>query len=268
MIKVANKRLLLYFSKLQNLMTINFNSPFLRRVSIVIISVHMPKCGGSSFKELLDRRFGKRVMEDNDYPIHQSFSVRTRKAERARKWGAFADKYLYRYSFTECIHGHFLAYKYDFFYGRDDTIFVTWLRDPIERLGSHYYFWQRTYTPWKRTRPLHKRVIKENWSLEKFAFSEEIRNIYTTFLWNFPVERFDFIGLTEFYEDDLNYFSRKYLGLDEVAVPQKNVNPGRSKKYFEDPKLIEELKAFHARDYEIYEYARNLRNERISQANW
>lgn len=230
----------------------------------MIISVHMPKCGGSSFKELLDRQFQRRVLEDNDYPIHKSFAERTGEAERAAKWIEFTDKYLLRYNFTECIHGHFLPYKYHYFHGKKDTVFVTWLRDPIERLGSHYYFWKRTYSPWN-PKPLHKKVIKENWSLEKFAFSEEIQNIYSKFLWNFPVENFDFIGITEFFEEDLTYFGNRYLDLNRnVTIPEKNVNPERSKKYFDDEKLIQDLRDFHSRDYEIYNYALQARKDRTT----
>lgn len=224
----------------------------------------MPKCGGSSFKELLDRQFPWKVLEDNDYPIHKSFDERTGEVERAGRWIEFADKYLFRYNFTECIHGHFLPYKYRYFYGKKDTVFVTWLRDPIERLGSHYYFWKRTYSPWN-PKPLHKKVIEENWSLKEFAFSEEIQNIYSKFLWNFPVDQFDFIGVTEFFEEDLTYFGNKFLEWNQkVTIPQENVNPERSKKYFDDEKLIKDLKDFHSLDYEIYNYALQARKERSS----
>lgn len=221
----------------------------------------MPKCGGSSFKELLDKKYPGSVIEDNDYPIHKSFPERTSEADRGRRWVEFAHKYLFRYSRTECIHGHFLPYKYNYLYDLEGNIFVTWLRDPIERIGSHYYFWKRTYSPWNPKR-LHKKMIQEDWSLEEFAFSEEIRNIYSTFLWNFPVERFHFIGVTEFYEEDLTYFGKKYLNIEDVAIPRKNVNPRNSTKYFEDEGLIKELRSFHAEDYEIYNYALRKREER------
>lgn len=222
----------------------------------------MPKCGGSSFKELLKRRFPGKVLTDNDNPIHQSIDDRKKKVKRKRKWSEFSQKYLNRYSLTKCIHGHFLPHKYDFLYDKDETLFVTWLRDPVERLGSHYYFWQRTFKPWK-SKPLHQKVIREDWSLEKFVFSEELRNLYSQFLWNFPIEKFDFIGIMEHYDEDLDYFGKNILSLNDFSVPQKNVNPNSSNKYFQDEKLIKDIKSFHFRDYEIYNYALQTRKERI-----
>lgn len=221
----------------------------------------MPKCGGSSFRELLEKKF--KILEDNEYPIHKTPEKRAQYAKRGAKWVSRADTYLNRYYFTECVHGHFLPYKYSHFYGRDDTLFVTWLRDPIQRLGSHYYFWQRTYQPF-RSKPLHKRVIKEEWSLEKFALSEEIRNIYDLYLWKFPLEQFDFVGITEHSEEDMNYFGKRYLDMDTVPIPKENVNPNNNRTYFEDQDLIERVKKFHARDYEIYNQALEMREKRMS----
>ncbi|SMO50963.1 sulfotransferase family 2 domain-containing protein [Fodinibius sediminis] len=232
----------------------------------MIISLHMPKCGGTSFKELLQRHYKLRFSKDYDYPIHWTPEQREEETERARKRIKRNYEHFYRYRFVKCIHGHFLPYKYDHLYGKKNTVFITWLRDPIERIISHYYFWLRTYetdTP----KPLHRRVVEEDWTLRQFAFSEELRNMYSMFLWNFPVERFDFIGLTEHYEQDVRYFADRYLGKDEIAVPQKNRSPRESKPGFEDEGLIRELKSFHARDYELYNHALELRNGRTVGAS-
>ena len=38
-----------------------------------------------------------------------------------------------------CIHGHFLPLSYRHLARRADVRFVTWLREPIDRLLSHYH---------------------------------------------------------------------------------------------------------------------------------
>lgn len=201
---------------------------------------------------------------DNDYPIHQPRSVRTAHAEREGKRIAFKHKYLLQYRFTQCIHGHFLPYKYRHFYGKEGSLFVTWLRDPAERLGSHYHYWQRAYDP-DTSQPLHKKVVEEGWSLEKFCLSEEIRNIYKLYLWQFSLQDFDFVGILEHYEEDLTCFARKYLDKNISEVPEFNVNKNRNRSYFSDDSFVDEIKEFHSQDYHIYRRALERRRERMSQ---
>src|SRR5690606_39025041 len=102
-------------------------------------------------------------------------------------------KHFYLLNNVKCIHGHFMPYKYHSLLKNKKNIFVTWLRDPIERLGSHYYFWLRTYDS-KNSPPLHKKVVEENWSFEAFCFSKEMQNVYEQFFWKFPIDNFNFIG--------------------------------------------------------------------------
>lgn len=227
----------------------------------MIFSVHMPKCGGISFKHLLKSQYPKSFIEDYDFPIHDSEEERHRKAKRDRTWNKISSRFLFRYSAVDCIHGHFLPFKYEYFYEAGNHTFVTWLRDPIARLESHYHFWKQYH--WKLDKlPLLKRFLDEDWSLEKFAFAEEVRNIYSLFLWNFPIERFDFVGVTEFFDEDLVFFAENFLGMPTVEIPKKNVNLKRKEGKIKDPGLIRELREFHAEDYKLYEYALERRSER------
>lgn len=230
----------------------------------MIISVHMPKSGGASFRHLLENHFGKAYLQDHDYPIHDSPQKRHRKVKRKRFWNSISDNLFNKFDTIECIHGHFLACKYEDFYQSGDYTFVTWFRDPVERLTSHYYYWKE-YHDKMEVQPLLKKFLKEEWSFEDFAFSEEVRNIYSLFLWNFPVERFDFIGITEYYAEDLTFFAKNYLKVSEVKIPKKNVNKKSTGKKGNDPGLIREIKEFHARDYELYNYALEERAKRSVQ---
>ena len=157
----------------------------------MLISLHLPKTAGSSFVASLEQYYGDRILRDyTDLPINTPVLRRNRRALVNSVLTCFRD-----YDNIDCIHGHFLPLKY-FLYGilNKDVQFVTWVRDPVERLASHYYFWVRSYHPDKAPL-LHKRVVEEKWSFERFCLSEELRNFYCQFLWGFPLARFSFIGL-------------------------------------------------------------------------
>jgi hypothetical protein len=105
-------------------------------------------------------------------------------------------------------------------------------------------------------------MIEEGWSLEEFAGKPELRNIYCQFLWGFPLERFDFVGISEDYAQELADFARRILCAD-VSIAALNVNPeqGGSDYAIEAPvqKLIESL---HAKDINLYQRALELRHRR------
>jgi hypothetical protein len=85
----------------------------------------MPKCGGTSFMEILKRCFKWRFAKDNDFPVHKTKLQQHKQAERARKRMRLRQKYLLSHPFKQCIHGHFLPYKYKDFSHKNGTIFVT-----------------------------------------------------------------------------------------------------------------------------------------------
>lgn len=230
----------------------------------MIVSLHTPKAGGSSFKLILEKEFGDKLLSDyKDIPINKPVEERLADVKRNR-----LVNYLYRNKWNslrgiECIHGHFLPYKYIDLAKKDSVSFITWFRDPLERLGSHYYYWQRAYNP-KKSAPLHKKVVEEEWSFEAFCFSEEMRNFYSKFLWSFPIEKFAFIGIVEHYTDDVVFFFNKFLKKDVVEIPKVNVN-NNIETYINDTTLKQELKKFHAEDYKMYEYALEKREERLNK---
>jgi len=162
----------------------------------------------------------------------------------------------------DCIHGHFLPLKYLLLSVRTDIEFITWLREPVERLLSHYYYWQRVYDP--LTAPsLHRRVVEEEWSLERFCLSPELRNLYGQFFWGFPLENFDFIGITEFFEEDLRYFSRTYLNTT-LEAHSENVGEKQGGKYLVEEGLRARIEEYHTHDVALYARAMALRQRRVS----
>jgi len=222
----------------------------------MIISLHLPKTAGTSFGEALSSHFGASFVKDyEDRPFVTDPEQRQQAALEARSKNADRD-----FGGVDCIHGHFLPVKYLGVAARSHVQFVTWLRDPVHRVLSHYYFWRRTYNP--ETSPaLHRRVVEENWSLERFCLSSELRNFYGQFLWQFPISRFDFIGISERYSEDLEYFGQQFLGR-RLKLLRLNVadDPGRADGT--DDRLRNRIEEWNADDMALYRYACAKRGER------
>lgn len=221
----------------------------------MLISLHLPKTAGESFYNSLKDHFGDGLLRDYaDKPINTPVFRRNTRALLMS-----VNNRLKNHNGTSCIHGHFLPLKYRLM---KDAVFVTWLRDPLERLASHYHYWFRTYDP--ETAPvLRRKVVEENWSLEKFCLSPEFRNLYSQFLWGFPLRRFAFIGITEYFETDLQYFCRKFLRESAFKVYEKKQNLEKDKgSYFKDDALKKSVARYHRKDLELYQQALQWRSER------
>jgi len=99
--------------------------------------------------------------------------------------------------------------------------------------------------------------------LERFCLSEELRDIYSRFLWGFPLRRFNFIGITEFFDEDMRSFSEEMFRSD-LKIKPINLNPNRDEKiYTIDDTLRKEIENFHKKDMVLYEEALALRLLRL-----
>jgi hypothetical protein len=224
----------------------------------VIISLHLPKTAGTSFAASLEQHFGTKLLKDYaDLPINTPQYERNKAALKASL--CIAEN---NFPGIECIHGHFLPIKYLLLANKREVRFVTWMRNPVERVLSHYFFWKRSYDP-KTAPSLQRKVIEEDWSIERFCFGPEVRDLYWQFLWGFPIEYIDFIGVTEFYGDDLEYFARHYL---QTPIELKRLNAGdkREGSYQIDVSLRKRIESFHARDMDLYQRALEKRQTRRS----
>jgi hypothetical protein len=229
--------------------------------SSVLISVHLPKTAGISFGSALDRHFDGNLLRDYaDRPLNVgTFQRNCITLNRSVKNITAGQKLAH----LGCIHGHFMPLKYRFLPVAQEKQFVVWLRDPVERIASHYRYWLRDYESTK-SGPLRRRVVDEGWSLERFCLGPELQNVYSKFFWGFPFSRFSFVGITECYEQDLEYFGRHVLG-ETLANSVDNANPSKeSQSYIEDASLRTKIENHHAVDMSLYRKAVALRNARRS----
>lgn len=223
---------------------------------MTLISVHLPKTAGTSFKASLAAHFGDRYRDDyGDKVISQSRHERFKAAISA---GVLIARQ--GLDGIDCVHGHFLPMKFQQLDISRSLTFVTWMREPVARLLSHYDYWQESYDK-ETAAPHHRKVIEEGWTLERFCLSKQFRNIYTQYLWGFPLEMFSFIGITEHYNDDMREFSARFLSAD---IPPQHLNAAKYSRSSRsvDEAFLEEVRVFHAADIRLYQRALQLRRER------
>lgn len=226
----------------------------------MLVSVHLPKTAGTSFAAGLEKFYGAQLRRDYaDMPLNTPPQERHAAAMRFALASCAAD-----FSEVRCVHGHFLPLKYLLLKESCGIEFVTWMREPVERVLSHYYYWRNHYDP-ANAPALHRRVMEENWPLEKFCLSAEVRNVCSQFLFAFPLEYFSFIGITGHYADDYAYFVRRFLRAD-LGAERLNVNPDTTGDYGISAELREAIRAHNALDVRLYERALALRAARMAQA--
>jgi hypothetical protein len=214
-------------------------------VSDLIVSVHIPKTGGVSFREALAEVAGGRLVQDYaDQPLAPRPWWR-RLRERLRKVELPPG--------TRVVHGHFAAAKYWRVY--PEARYVAWFREPIERLVSHYHYWRREPD---LSHPLCRRLVEQNLTLESFAAIPQMRDVHVRFLGGVPVERFAFVGLTEHYGEGMERFRRAFCPEHALAAERRNANPERvaGAPYDLPPATRRALEELNRADLALYDRAR------------
>lgn len=148
-----------------------------------VISVHLPKAGGTSVAGDLRRQFGDRALFD--------YGRGPLGPERDRTETALPEG-------IELVHGHFRPGRYD---AVGPAFRFTFLRQPVDLLLSFYFYWRDL--PFQGLE-LHRRFLDERPPIEAFAAWEPIRRLTSeTFFGGYDMGRFDFIGFHETRAEDM-----------------------------------------------------------------
>lgn len=147
-----------------------------------LLSVHVPKAGGSATRDILKVAYGDRLVLDYDGPSNP-----------ARPRNMDPDRYLSGWcpwpNGADCVHGHFAPAKYAIPAG----VFVfTILRDPVETMISTYFYWRHNR---QNMMPLHEYVVANDLSLEEMARLPILRRLFSrTYFEGFDMGRMDLVG--------------------------------------------------------------------------
>lgn len=216
----------------------------------ILISQHIPKCGGSSFDNILRKWFGY------GFFTHYYNHKRQKPAKRI----PFVR--LIKNIKPVCVHGHFDKEKDGkgiFEYYPETTQMITFLRDPLEvQLSMYFYmrklikegalFWQGKQITemkyggdidaWVEQRPLYiLRFLPEGINSTNY---KEILQKY-----------FVHIGIVEEFQQSVKVLAKK-LGKPCIEVPLENVTNRDLKPSNTSVKVFEEK---HKLEYNIYNFA-------------
>lgn len=212
--------------------------------NIELISLHIPKTAGTSFRNVLKQTYGKRSVVRLD--IDHADQIRVN--EKVYTKNTLPKK-------IKVIHGHFTYEKLiQHFNFSEKTPIITWLRDPVDRVISNYFFLykiiQNKLNEDDSYDNLSPRMLK---TIEEFASYEENRNVMSKFLNGADLNKFTFIGNQNNFKSDLQDLAT-ILNWKEAPYFEHNIT-GKSKKEIsseiksfiaemnsEDVKLVEEVK--------------------------
>lgn len=219
---------------------------------MTLVFVHIPKAAGTSLKNAITDKVGS----DN---IYFDYCRPLAKGNLHRKVDCLLSSMTARSRTEKFIFGHFLVGKYANFNGycfkrRREVAYATFLRDPLQRAISHFFFWKRTAV---NGHQIWERFTQEKWSLEQFLLFKEYTNFQAKFLWRFPLSQFDFIGLTEHFDDSVKMLGDVFPLLENLPTKVENNNPKNAVgiNYRIDSHLAAEFRCRNQLDYALYDQA-------------
>jgi hypothetical protein len=217
----------------------------------MILSVHVAKAAGNSFRELLKASFGDRMM--GDYGDWAGFDTPEANERRSIRTAAMRSRHPELAEKYDVIHGHFVADKYAGLFARTD--FVAFFRDPYQQSVAHYYFLLRNP---QRDHPEERIFHEAKMTLHDYLRWDAFHNHQSQYLGNVSVEDFAMVGLSEQFSRSIACFERIFgcrLGEERFA----NVNPDRQTgEYAIDAQIRRAVDKYRPADVELYRRAQEI----------
>ena len=216
-----------------------------------LISIHVPKCAGASFSQVLKSWFGEHFYRHYYDEKLDSMPKKHRLKKKWRRW---------KYRTGVCVHGHFnndrnFGVRH---YYPDADQFITILRDPFEMHLSYYFYIKKLGMDAFRNGDVMSAAIDYKYDLHRYL-QEAKCNLLQYFPFEFSLENyrellskhFIYIGVTEYLQKSVNVLAHK-LGFASVNVGYLNVSE-REEDVPDNAR--ERFRQAHQLEYAIYEYA-------------
>jgi len=223
------------------------------RNQIELISVHIPKVAGTSFQNTLIEEYGKKAIArlDINLTTHQ-FRINRVPFDQFQLEQEI-----------KVVHGHFSPILFqERFETHSGIPIITWLRDPVERVLSNYFYLKKMAASKEKT-PIGSRSggRRVKGGLLDYAEKTVNRNRMSKFLEGSQLEELHFVGILEFYSEDLKFLA-DLLAWKSCKLVHYNQtgNPQRDSVSEEERAAIAEL---NEKDVALYQKALKMRRERL-----
>jgi hypothetical protein len=209
-------------------------------IAVELVSIHIPKTAGQSFKATLQTVYGDdEVITIDRKLIRKKDAVMSRLAKGNPK----------------VLHGHFTYSQISNVLGGVNVPVVAWLRDPVERVISNYFFFIKRI----RSRFRLRSYRRQNEMLLEYASREGARNRMSKFLDGISLQDLFFVGFTESFADDLQTLGA-LLGWIDVTPLHLNANKTYKARFGPMPQeTMTEIARLNERDVALYEKALSMR---------
>jgi hypothetical protein len=219
---------------------------------VEIISVHIPKTAGTAFRNILLEIY-------NPDEVFKFYNSSEKKIELFNQDTQTQIK---------AIHGHFKTSIFrQIFPGAK---WIVWLRHPIFRLISQY-FYQNTMKNKIKDEETN-RILAQDLGILEFAKISSKQNIQLLYIDNMNLKDFYFVGIQEFFDEDIAEL-KQLMGWSHCKKNSRNNNPHpeyimRLETILNDTKLMNQLALLNSKDMELYQTALELRAERRQESKW
>jgi hypothetical protein len=227
-----------------------------------LIFLHIPKTAGITLYRIIEKQ----------YPPSAIFNIGTPRSRRASAED-LAKIPEARRNKIRCLQGHMIFGLHS--YLLQPCTYITFLRDPVDRIISHYYYVLNNAQHY-----LHEQVTSRRMSLSDYVSSgitPELTDGQTRLLAGNAEnldrdmlqsaqrnlrEHFAVVGLTERFDESLVLMKRR-LGWRNVFYTKENVTRGRAPKSAIPQSIISQIEQSNEKDIQLYTFARRLFEEAL-----
>lgn len=214
---------------------------------VELLSIHIPKTAGTSFYKTLISEYSEKGITRIDMNKKDRININKIHQDHA-----------YISKGTKVIHGHYTFPQIQSALTISKNIpVITWLRDPVERVISNYYYLSKILKmELDESRKDLNVLNRMQKTLLEYASVETCRNRMTRFLGGIALEDLKFIGFVENYSEDLKELSKimNWKKYEEVKV---NTTGSKNKREVSS-EVRAEIASMNQLDIELYNRAKEI----------